>query len=217
MDSIWINQHVTPPFYPNADTLANAEAADAQLAQIRTLLDAGIPGEWAVKDSFRSLDLVPLGFRPLFDATWIARPGTATQPNADISGIRWSKVSSATELAGWEAAWRGEPANTTDTLPIFLPELLEYEAVAIIAAYEKGRIVAGAIANHTSEVVGLSNVFVPAEDDARFRAGCVCVVMDLFPARTIVGYEAGSDLTAFQALGFEELGPLRIWVRDIRL
>ncbi len=213
LDSIWVNRHTTPPFYPNADTLANAEAADGQLAQIRTLLDAGIPGEWAVKDSFRTLDLGPLGFRPLFDASWIGRPGTATRPKADIPGVRWSTVSSAAELGNWEEAWRGEPANTIASTPVFLPALLADEAVAIIAAYQQDRIIAGAIAHHTGDVIGLSNMFGPAGEDARWRAGCIVTAMALFPALPIVGYEAGSYLAAMLAVGFEELGPLRVWAR----
>ncbi len=204
---------MVPPFYPNADTLANAEAAEEQMAHIRTLLDAGIPGEWAVKDSFRSLDLVPLGFRPLFDASWITRPSTAARPEADISGVHWDQVRSAAGLAAWEAAWRGEQRETDETHPIFLPGLLDDKDIIFIEARHAGTIIAGAIANRTGEVVGLSNLFVRAEDDESWRAGCVGAVMDLFPELPIVGYEAGHDLRAMLAQGFEKLGPVRIWVR----
>jgi hypothetical protein len=40
--------------------------------------------EWAVNDSFQSLDLSPLGFEPLFDAEWVglsAPPGACTRRN----------------------------------------------------------------------------------------------------------------------------------------
>jgi hypothetical protein len=61
LSGIWINRHATPQFYPNAVTLAAEQAAD-QLAAIRSLLAADIPGAWAVKDSFAVLDLAPVGF-----------------------------------------------------------------------------------------------------------------------------------------------------------
>lgn len=215
LDSIWITAHPAPPFYPNAVTLAGSGATGAQLASIRSLIDAGLPGAWAVKDSFRTLDLTPLGFRPLFDATWIGRLSTLERPTADLPYLRWHRLQSATELAAWEAAWRGKPSATSDAPParIFLPQLLTDDTIAIVAAYHDDRIIAGAIANQTDAVIGLSNVFVSQDDDAALRAGCIAAVMDLFPALPIVGYESGDDLAAFRALGFQELGPLRIWGR----
>jgi hypothetical protein len=96
---------------------------------------------------------------------------------------------------------------------IFLPSLLAEKNVAFIAAYRDQQLVAGAIANRTGEVVGLSNVFLPAQDEASFRAGCVAAVMATFPPLPLVGYEAGDKLAAFQSLGFEPVGPLRVWLR----
>ncbi len=40
-------------------------------------------------------------------------------------------------------------------------------------------------------------------------------VMDLFLGLPIVGYERGEELAVAKPLGFEPVGPLRIWIREI--
>lgn len=72
LDGMWINRRETPRFYPNAVTLSRDRSA-AQLEYIHDLVEAGVPGEWAVKDSFCALDLAPFGFRILFEAECIHR------------------------------------------------------------------------------------------------------------------------------------------------
>lgn len=218
--AIWTNRHPVPPFYSNAVTLTRDGHAN-QLAAIRELLEAGIPGSWSVKDSFSTpnLDLAPLGFEVLFEATWIYR-SAARRPAASIPGVRWARLTEVAELATWELAWRGDSANTVDDGQprIFLPPLLQDETIAVVAAYEDGRIVAGAIGNITDDVtadavVGVSNIFLLAHSGLGYRAGCIAAVMEAFPGRPLVGYEWADDLAAMQELGFEALGPLRVWVR----
>ncbi len=105
------------------------------------------------------------------------------------------------------------PAENPSTLPprIFLPALLSDPDIRFIAAYADRHIVAGAIANRTGNVVGVSNVFVPEADAARCWAGCVATIIDAFPGLPLVGYERGNDLIIAQALGFEVVGLLRVW------
>lgn len=212
LDGIWINRHVAPPLYPNAVTLA-ADRAAAQLAEIQALRAADIPGAWAVKDSFAVLDLASLGFRCLFEAAWLWRSSDPVRHDGKSAHLRWSQIDSAAELTAWETAWRGEPGDDPYAR-MFLPALLEDESIAILSAHQDEQIVAGAIANRTGDVVGLSNVFVSGQDDQGLRAGCVSAVQERFPGLPIVGYESGADLAAFLALGFEELGLLRIWARE---
>jgi len=215
---IWINRQTTPPYYPNAVTLT-ADGIAAQLKSIDELTQVGMAEEWAVKDSFCTLDLVPLGFRILFEAQWIYRPAGLPKPDADLTGVRWAKLAHAPDLAAWESAWRGEAANTTATsqASIFPPALLADREIAILAAYQGQQIVAGVIANRTDAVVGWSNVFLPDERTEAFRAGCVAAAMDVFPDLPLVGYEHGADLAAAQTLGFNQIGPLRIWVKTVGL
>jgi hypothetical protein len=213
LETIWLNRRETPRFYPNAVTLSEAESS-AQLNQIRDLIEADLPGEWGVKDSFHALDLTPLGFRVLPSAEWIYRAASLPAPEVNLTSVRWARIDEATELAAWEAAWNGEPDTREAPQPrIFLPSLLEDANVAFFAAYNQQRIVAGAIANRTGDVVGISNIFLPEHDATHFRAACLASVMDAFPGLPLVGYESDNDLAEMRSLGFESVGPLRIWLK----
>jgi hypothetical protein len=235
-NSIWINRHTVPPFYSNAVTLTPGSAAE-QLALIRELAAERL--SFSVKDSFAALDLRPLGFEVLFEATWLWRTADSGQWSVDsgqypvysvrrsaVSGRRsaelaWSVVAGEAELARWEAAWAGLHAGqlVPDSERIFRPALLAEPGVAFLAGSREGAIVAVAVANATvanltGEVVGLSNVFAPEEDADDAWAGAVALASDLFPGRPLVGYERGDDLARAQAVGFEPVGELRVWVRN---
>jgi len=86
-----------------------------------------------------------------------------------------------------------------------------------VAAHRGGDIVAGAIGYRTNgivPVVGLSNAFTPAAEDAvPYWAGFVATLGGVFPGMRLVGYERGADLDVARAVGFEVLDPLRVWVR----
>ena len=216
LEGMWINGRETPRFYPNGVTLSGGRGSTVQLQHIHDLLEAGIPGELGIKDSFFALDLGPLGFRILFEAEWIWRAASAPGPDGRVPGVAWVKVTGASELADWERAWDGELVDEPDSprARIFLPSLLADDDIAVIAAYQDHRIVAGAMANRTGNVVGLTNMFVPAHDEDDFRAGCVAGVIDAFPGLPIVTYEPRRQLAQGPTLSFDVLGPLRVWVRQ---
>jgi hypothetical protein len=130
--------------------------------------------------------------------------------------MRWSRITDETTLASWEAAWNGEPtAGEPAPARSFLPPLLADPAIAFLARYQDQQIVAGAIANLTGEVVGLSNLFMPAGDPAPEWAGCLAAITDLFPGRALVGYEGDETLTQAHAAGFLSLGGLQIWIKQV--
>lgn len=208
---MWLNRAETPPFYPNAITLS-ADQPERQLGYIMELLAADIPGAWGVKDSFATLDLSSLGFHKVFEGQWIYREAAPAKIETSVVGGRWVRVTDERELAAWEAAWRDEPADSTQS-PIFRPALLTDETIAVLAAVTEGRIVAGAIASRTEPVVGLSNLFGPASEAVFFRLGCLAAVTEIFPGLPLVGYEAGEDLAEMQAVGFAPIGPVRIWLK----
>ncbi len=79
-----------------------------------------------------------------------------------------------------------------------------------MAAYRDQQVVAGAIANRSGDVVGVSNVFAHT-DAERSWAGCLTTIIDAFPGLPLVGYERGDELVIAQGLGFEAVGPLRVW------
>jgi len=215
LDDLWINRQPAPPSYPNAMTLTDGRRRAQQIAHIRDLARADIPGEWGIKDSFAALALAPLGFRTLFAAQWIYRPATRSATAVAVPGIRWVRVRAGAQLAAWESAWsRPSPVDAhADSTRVFPAALLADREVAFIAAYRAGHIVAGVIANRTDDVVGISNLFLPATGRQQLLAGCVAAVVDTFPGLPLVGYEARDQLAAVQDAGFETLGPLRVWAK----
>lgn len=213
-DHLWWNLHVVPRFYSNAVTLSRAEGFTFQQDRIRDLLSADLASRWSVKDSFCTLDLAPMGFSILFEATWLSRPADLPRPRCEMEDVRWGYVEDPLELERWEAAWGGSPEGALETEPrIFLRPLLSADGVAFVAGYQGGRIVAGAVANRTDDVVGLSNVFTPAEDAVQYWAGCVAGAIAAFPGLPLLDYERGRDLELARETGFSELEPLRVWTR----
>lgn len=208
-EHVWFNRVNSPPFYPNVDTLTKDGRA-AQLGVIQSLMESPLSGGWGVKDSFCTLDLAPLGFRPLFEAQWIWRDPEPTLKNL-LPDAGWTVIRTPAELARWEAGWRGPEGDPS--LHIFVPTLLDTPDTFFLAARRAGEIVAGVVATRTGEVVGVSNLFTPPGEKADFWAGAVATVQQIFPGLPLVGYESGEDLEIVPSLGFEEIGPLRVWLR----
>jgi hypothetical protein len=198
----WTNARRSPPYYPDAVTLAPSAAGDAILRRVDTSTGC------SVKDSFATLDLSPRGFRVLFGAEWIGRPADraagarATRP--------WRTVGDASELAEWEAAW----ADGQESSSPFGPALLDQPNVVVLAGHRRGAVVAGAILNRSETVIGCSNLFALDGDlDAAWEAAVVAATR-WFPDAALVGYETGAALAAARGRGFESLGPLRVWIKD---
>lgn len=212
----WVCRAPAPPFYPNIVTLAGKEDT-AALGYVQELLDQGLPGGWGVKDSFGSLDLSEYGFERLFEAEWIHKPGGSPPPQVDIPGVHWRRISRAGELQAWERAWLGEGADSPSQgrHRILLPALLGDESVVILGAFRGGQIVAGVIGTVSGDVVGVSNVFVRSEGRLPYLNGCVEQLQKRFPGRGLVGYEGGAALQEIHKVGFQSIGPLRIWVRNL--
>jgi len=193
---LWINPGEAPTFYPNAVTLLPIDRVPTALAKAAD--------GFAVKDSFALLDLAPLDYEPLFEAKWIWRDPGSTPRSNDAT---WRIVRDPASLTHWQDAW----SDGAEPTP-FRPALLEDANHAFIAAEAAGRIVAGCVASRSADVVGISNLFGP--DD--FAAGCLAAVQDFASGLAVVGYEADSALERMKSLGFQELGPLRVWVRQTR-
>ena len=95
-------------------------------------------------------------------------------------------------------------------------EPLRDPTVSILAAHEREGLGAGAIANRTGSVVGVSNVFTTTIALNEVWADLPAAVGDVFPSTPLVGYERGDDLHAARDSGFAAIGPLRIWLRPGR-
>lgn len=217
VDDLWINSGTSPPFYPNAISLSLA-GADAQFRRIGQMVEAGLPGGWTEKDSFSVLDLAKLGLSVLFEAEWLGLKAGSSLFGADRSGATWKPVSSDADLAAWEAAWRaahGHALTAQSPARVFMPDLLDDPDIVLLAADRQAETVGLVVANRSDDgsgpVVGLSNLVLPEDDRDAHRAGAVAVVMSTFPDLPVVGYERGTELNAMVELGFERLGPLRVW------
>ncbi|MGW6565175.1 hypothetical protein [Streptomyces sp. NPDC054975] len=198
----WTNARRTPPYYPDAVTLT----ADASVRDVLDDIDRSAPGA-SVKDSFARLDLTAEGFRPLFEARWIHRPADLLVP-APTDGTHWRAVRTPAALTDWATAWSGGDAETA---ALFRTELLADPATTVVAGHgTDGGIVGGAVLSESGRVTGVSNLFTADGDDPSATwSGCLGLVRD---GHAVVGYESGDDLPPALAVGFEQLGPLRIWL-----
>ncbi|PJN20621.1 hypothetical protein CG724_02275 [Streptomyces sp. CB02120-2] len=200
-ETAWASARRTPPYYPDAVTLTR----DAPAAALLAAVDTAGPG-CSVKDSFAALDLGPAGFGVLFEAQWIHR--APAPPPAAAPSLRWTRVAAAGELAAWERAWDGE-----ESTGLFHPGLLAPEFAFLAGRDADGRILAGAAANRTGPVVGISNVFsAPGTPPDEAWTGALSALAALWPGLPLVGYESGDDLATATRHGFAPIGPLRVWL-----
>jgi hypothetical protein len=199
----WINRRPAPRFHPNLVTLNGPHETRAHRAALDLLMRSPPAPGWAVKDSFAALDLGPMGFDLLFEARWIHRPAGA------FGAAGAERVTSAAMLAPWEQAWRAAEADSDERL--FPSPLLNEPDHAVIAAMRDGAIVGGCVATRSDGVLGISNLFAPAQDDGPVRAACLDAAACFMPAAPLVGYEHGDSLARMAELGFSTIGALRIW------
>ncbi|MCX5226063.1 hypothetical protein [Streptomyces sp. NBC_00233] len=196
----WTSTRRTPLSYPDAVTLTE----DAGVEDVLNGIDRTTPGA-SVKDSFAQLDLTTEGFRLLFEATWIQRPAGLT---ATATAGEWRAVRTPDELAAWALAWSD---GDEDEAALFRPELLADPATTVVAGHDPdGRVLGGAVLSESGTVTGVSNLFAAGDTDpAQVWSGCLGLIAS---DRPVVGYESGDDLTAALAAGFQETGPLRVWL-----
>lgn len=202
--SHWIDHHAVPRYYPRLVTLGGPEQASEHLGATRELVARDPGAAVAVKDSFRALQLEPLGLHLLFEATWIGLGAGAAAP--DLAGARCTVVRDAEELGRWEDAWRGalEPAGSC----AFPPALLDHPGLDFVACRRGDAIVATCVLHRSDGVVALSNL--GGDPPLALRAGME-TARERHPGLPLVGYESGAVLDLAIAEGFERLGPLAVW------
>jgi hypothetical protein len=190
----------TPPrFYPNIVTTDPSADVENQRRLISERAEA-TSGEFYVKDSYQTLALDRLGFKPLFDASWIHR---IAGKKFGETRLEWRRVMDPNdELRAWENAWSNKEIQS----PIFRPAFLSVPGITILAGRANGAIIAGCVVTAEGTTAGVSNVFgEPSE--------VLNGVAELFSAYDLVGYENGEALAAFQEQGFTVVGGLTVWAR----
>jgi hypothetical protein len=188
----WVNAESVPRFYPNVVSLTTgASDIDEQRQIVRMLLKSNLPGRWAVKDSFHTLDIARLGFDVLAEANWIrkAEPRAATM----VSGLAWERAKT-----GGEA---------------FPPDLFSDDNFAMFSGKRDGAVVAGGTLYRSDGVVGVSNVVAESDEAPAIWRDLAMLSASTFPGTPLVGYESGDELKAARKAGFEVGDPLRIWVK----
>jgi hypothetical protein len=193
----WQNRHPAPRYYPNLVTLR----PDCAVAQMEAVADLShLPVGWGVKDSYRTLDLQPLGFRAAIQGRWVHH----NDSSQDGGGLEWRKVETTQALALWEAAWGGE--GHRGHARIFQPGILDDASISVFGGYAEDRLVAGGIVNLASGAAGLSNVFTtrPELDRAIVRYGQL--LTDGLPLVSWQDAATGVD--------GESLGLLQVWLRE---
>jgi len=212
---VWLSHETPPAFHSNLVVLAAATTQFEVEAYVHEIERIPRAAGWSIKDSYACLDLVPLGFTPLFDAEWIWRDAGQAEPRSAPHSLAWSRVTTAAELQAWEGAWWGDARN--DAAPQraqqFPYSLLASADHAFFAGWLDGRIIAGGIANRSPGVVGISNLFSPAAFAQEAWAALVACIGAAFPNMPLVGYERGADLQLARRAGFEPIGKLCVWQR----
>lgn len=202
--ALWLNRQSAPPFYPNAVTLT-AEDGAKQHETLATLTEQ-LAGNFAVKDSFATLDLSRQGFRPLFSASWIFRDARNPAPTTD-AGLVWKVVSTPASFAAWQRGWAGDSVSPS---PFAVP-LLADPRVTLIGGWRGDTVIAGAALNRSAGAIGWSNVFGPSDDSYACRAAALGFALGMAGNIPLVGYEQGEELAQSLDLGFAACGPLTIW------
>jgi hypothetical protein len=210
-EAFWVNLHRTPPYYPNLVTLTPTLDLEAHQNALAALLTERRGYPISVKDSFATLDLTPCGFHQLFQAQWIFRPAPAKPARQETADIQWKQIMAEEELLHWEEAWS---QTAVSRHRLFLPALLYNSDICIVAAYQEKQIIAGAIANRTPGVVGLSNVFTLERGMEPYGTGLLSLVATCYPGLPLVGYEQDESLAAALRVGFTTFGPLRVWMKE---
>lgn len=199
----WVAAARTPPYFPDAVTLVPG----AEPAALAARIDTSRPSA-SVKDSFADVDLTEEGFEVLFDAQWIHRSPRRVFVRPALA---WEVITEANGLRDWAQAWD----NGCGHADLFRPKLLDNPDTYVIAGHgTNGRVVAGAVASRSYDVVGVSNVFTREGDPDTAWPLVLDAVHSLFPDMPMIGYEHGDELEAAVRNGFEIVGPLRVWTHQ---
>ncbi len=187
----WVNAEPVPRFYPNVVTLTTGGADHAEQSEtVRILQKSNLPGRWAVKDSFHTLDLARQGFEVLLEASWIRHADP--RPSMMVSGLSWE---------------RAKPGG--EAFPV---ALFSDENFAMFSGRRDGVVVAGGTFYRADGVVGVSNVVADADEAPAVWRDLSALAAVMFPGLPLVGYESGDELKAARKAGFEIGDPLRVWV-----
>jgi hypothetical protein len=188
-----------PPWHSAAITLTPGLALGLGLALGSVAGRLAEAHGGGVADAFADLDLTPLGYHVLFEATWVHRPAPQAEPPPDPG---WARVETSRDLAEW--------SRRHDYDGVFTDAVLGHPDLAVLAHREPGTVDldGGVVLHRTPSAVGVSNLWgAPGWDEVRALAAA------RHPGLALVGYEHGADLEGALAAGWSGVGTHRVWVR----
>ena len=113
----------------------------------------------------------------------------------------------------------GRSENVRRAIPapprVLRADLLHAQRATVLVARVEDRIVGGAVLSGSPAVVGISNFFAENPGGEEGWTGLLALATALFPGATLVGYESGGALEVARTHGFDAVGPLRVWVREL--
>ncbi|MDQ0877502.1 hypothetical protein QFZ77_006161 [Paenibacillus sp. V4I3] len=193
-ERVWGLLSKAPELYPDIITFSRHATSE----EVKDFI--GNREIFSIKDSFANLNMVPFGFKVLFEAKWIYHA-----PVTDVNYVQtgWGVVSSEKDLAKWTFA--------SELQKVIKPKLLDQKDVKIFMQEINGEI-SGFIANLSANAVGITNVF--SNSNKIIWSDVVPIVSTYFPGIPMVGYENGDDLTSALLSGWTTIGPLRVWIKS---
>jgi len=200
-NDVWVNRRSSPPFYPNIITRMRV-AQEEVIRAIQQCREAGLHGSIGIKDSFDDLDLSAAGFDKVISGQWY---GISEFNNSSSLTGDWRKIGRA-EFASWLKAWNSENDPVPD---IFRTDLLADPDVMFMAQYSAGQITAGAIADFSNQVIGLSNWFSVGED-ASILQNAIRMAHSIKPFPLVCW--SSDPQTTMEYAGFAPIGPMSVWI-----
>jgi hypothetical protein len=195
-----------PPYYSQLTTLSCTQTGQ-QLSDVLRLRDMS-RGEFSLKDGFSLLNLTSEGFHILFEASWVWVSSNCL-PKASNEG--WERIQNIDDLTEWERCWKDCGSPTEHHM--FPESMLNLEDMAFFGHMGSNGIEAGCIANLSKDCVGLSNVFSRYDIDSALAVSAG-LAAGFGGGRPVVGYDRGRRLELLVDIGFETVGPLRVWITE---
>jgi hypothetical protein len=191
-DGLWRALDDPPAYHSAVKTIVPGVDADR-------VLEATEPfASCSVADSFG--DMCPSGFALRFEAVWLHLDGgfSAGLPAG------WSVVSSPAALARW--------SDRHDYAGVLRATTLDNPRFTVLARSDGDDLIGGAIVHDGAAAVGLSNTWSAEGHEPDWDA-LLAAARAVHPGRPLTDYAHGDDLTGMLRLGFQPLGPQRVWVR----
>lgn len=207
----WVCRMETPSLTPNLITLGGPEHSPDHQRLAQSLIEASIPGQWAIKDSFACLELQIYGFQKLLKGQWLWK-----EPALDeelLEGMLWDRVGTDESLLEFDTAWaESEPERPAKRH--FTEDLLSAPDIHVHLMRKEGKAVAGCVVNTHAGVIGVSNMFLPQSGDCvAWRKSLVNSVHHTYPTLPLICWEDDKHLQDMISIGFAPIGPMCIWER----